>query len=340
MKTGVTSSNDSPCVAAIGFFDGVHRGHRYLIGQVREAARVRGWESAVVTFPRHPRQVMQPDFAPRLLTTCDEKLELLAATGLDRCFLPDFTPELSRCSARDFMALLRGKYHVRALVIGYDHRFGHNRTEGMEDYLRYGRELDMEVLPARAYYYDIYGGGGRDGSGDNRACVARSVENASAVSSSLVRRLLDAGEVDVAASALGYDYFLRGDVVDGRHVGRTIGYPTANLHIADPAKLIPADGVYAIRATVDNEGCYGGMLSIGLRPTLHNGSDRSIEAHLFDFRGDLYRHSLRVSLLCRIREERKFDSLEALAGQLRLDEAAARRLIDAATARDSSCRQA
>lgn len=305
MRIGAISSNNPPCVATIGFFDGVHRGHRFLIEQVREAAAVRGWESAVVTFRQHPRRVMRADFSPRLLTTCDEKLELLEATGLDRCLLPDFTPELSRLPARDFMSLLRTGYNVRALVIGYDHRFGHNRAEGFEDYVRHGQELGMEVLLARAYY----------------------INDKEEVSSSSIRRLLDAGDVGTAARLLGYRYFLQGTVTEGHHVGRTIGFPTANLHVNDPDKLVPADGVYAIRATADGTD-YGGMLSIGLRPTLNNGTDRTIEAHLFGFRGDLYSRPLRLSFLSRIREERKFESVEALAGQLRKDEREAREAIE------------
>lgn len=301
MRIGTICSNNPPGVATIGFFDGVHRGHCYLIGQVKQAAAARGLASTVITFPVHPRKVMQPAFSPALLTTCDEKLALLEATGLDICLMLNFTPELSRLSAKEFMEVLRNRYAIRALVIGYDHRFGHLRSEGFDDYVRYGRELSMEVLPA-----DALPGG--------------------EVSSSAIRQQLHEGQVEQAARGLGYDYFLRGKVVSGRRVGRTLGFPTANLRVDDADKLVPADGVYAVRAEVDGR-CYGGMLSIGCRPTLHNGTDRSIELHLFDFSGNLYDRLLTVSFVCRTRSERQFDSLEALAGQLRRDEQEIRALL-------------
>lgn len=142
-----------PSVATIGFFDGVHRGHRYLIEQVCAVAAGRGLASSVVTFPVHPRKVMQADYHPKLLTTCDEKVSLLAKTGVDYCMMLDFTPEIARLSAREFMSILKDRYQIQALVVGYDHRFGHNRSEGFEDYVHYGRELGMEVLLARAYSY-------------------------------------------------------------------------------------------------------------------------------------------------------------------------------------------
>lgn len=304
MKIGDHFSDNCPKVATIGFFDGVHRGHRFLIGQVRAMAAERRCASAVVTFPVHPRKVMQPEFCPQLLTTCREKEELLAATGVDYCLMLDFTSELACCSAHDFMALLKKRYQIQALVIGYDHRFGHNRSEGFDDYVRYGAELGMEVLPASAYY----------------------CEDGGEVSSSCIRRLLSVGNVSGAARGLGYDYFLQGTVVSGYRVGHTLGFPTANLRVDEADKLVPADGVYAVRVTVD--GCqYGGMLSIGYRPTLDNGPDRSIEVYIFDFQADIYNHPLRLSFARRIRDELKFASVDELVAQLHKDEAVARQLL-------------
>ena len=302
MKTGATSSAEPmPCVATIGFFDGVHLGHRYLIRQTQEVAVRRGVPAMVVTFATHPRQVMQPGYRPCLLTTCQEKEALLQEAGADRCLMLEFTPQLARLTAREFMTLLHSRYGVEALVIGYDHRFGHGRSEGFDDYVRYGRELGMEVCLARAY------------------CLADGTE----VSSSRVRRLLQAGEVEEAACELGYRYFLSGTVVGGHRVGRTLGYPTANLQPDDPCKLVPAVGVYAVR--VEWEGVpRAGMLSIGHRPTVDNGTERSIEVHIFDFEGDLYGRRLTLTFLSRLREEQKFASLDELAAQLRLDEEAAR----------------
>lgn len=297
----------SPAVATIGFFDGVHGGHRFLIRQVREAAALRGLASAVITFPEHPRAVMHPDFHPELLTTCNEKLELLAQTGIDRCVLLDFTPELAALSARQFMEMLHGQYAIRALVIGYDHRFGHGRSEGFDDYVRYGHELGMEVLPAEAYHLPA------------SDCPLP-------VCSSSVRRLLREGDVASAARYLGYPYFLNGIVVGGFRMGRRIGYPTANLQVNDECKVIPARGVYAVRVEVD--GCiYGGMLNIGCRPTFDNGANATIEAHIFDFKSDIYNHSLRLFFVQRIRSERKFDSVEELVAQLHQDAEIARGML-------------
>ena len=310
MKQILHPSAATPAVATIGFFDGVHRGHRYLIEQVCEAAAERGLASAVVTFPIHPRRVMQSDFHPQLLTTCDEKVRLLERAGIDACIMMDFTPQLAALSARQFMALLKEQYRIEALVIGYDHRFGHNRAEGFAEYAAYGRELGMEVLPARAYYLNRSEG---QGAGSD-------------VSSSGIRRLLQAGDVKAAAQALGYRYFLQGRVVGGYRVGHRIGFPTANLCVNNPDKLIPADGVYAVWADVDGHR-YGGMLCIGTRPTLANGSDRSIEVHLFDFQADIYERPLTLSFVRRTRDEQKFASVELLVAQLHRDECEIRALL-------------
>lgn len=286
----------SPSVATIGFFDGVHRGHKFLIAQVLDAAHVRGLSSMLITFPRHPRMVMQTSYQPRLLTSFDEKCSLLSATGVDMCVALPFTHELAALSAREFMQqVLRDRLQVSTLVIGYDHRFGHDRTEGFEDYVRYGDELGMEVIRAEAF-----------------------VEGATNVSSSVVRAFLERGEVDVAARCLGYNYFLDGRVVAGQQIGRTLGFPTANLQVEDACKLIPAGGVYAVRVQVDGH-IYKGMLNIGCRPTIDEDPRRTIEVHLFRFEGDLYGRLLRVEFLRRIRGEQKFSSREALARQLQQD---------------------
>lgn len=292
-----------PSVATIGFFDGVHRGHRYLIEQVREAAAARGLASSVITFPMHPRKVMQSDYHPELLTTCDEKVTLLAQTGIDSCIMLDFTPEVARLSAKEFMSILKERYRIQALVIGHDHRFGHNRSEGFEDYVRYGKALGMEILLARAYTY--------------KREVA---ETEVTISSSVIRRLLQEGNVSEAAEYLGYDFFLEGTVVGGYHVGRKIGFPTANLRVTDPAKMIPADGVYAVHVFLEGKK-YGGMLSIGYRPTLDNGPDRSIEVHIFHFNADIYNQPMRISFVRRTRPELKFNSMDELIERLHLDEA-------------------
>ena len=302
-----------PSVATIGFFDGVHRGHRFLLNQIQVAAAEQGMASTVITFPVHPRCVMQSDFRAELLTTCDEKLALLDESGSDYCLLLDFTPTMAALSARQFMELLIHRYNIRALFIGYDHRFGHNRCEGFDDYVRYGRELGIQVLPGKVCLpasLDIPGETGED----------------LRVSSSSIRRLLHEGEVARAADYLGYRYFLNGTVGSGFQVGHKLGYPTANLNVDAPDKLIPARGVYAVRVTVDGR-TYGGMLNIGCRPTLDNGANRTIEVHIFDFDADIYHHPLRITFVQRIRPERKFDSLDSLAAQLHRDAAEAHALL-------------
>lgn len=292
-----------PCVATIGFFDGVHIGHRYLIQQVKETAAVKGLRSALVTFPVHPRKAMHSDYHPELLTTPDEKINLLADTGIDYCLMLDFTPEISSLTALEFMErLLKERFQVKCLVIGYDHRFGHNRSEGFEDYVRYGQSIGMEVVRALACTDDI------------------EIDNAQkiTVSSSLIRKLLHQGDVDLAARCLGYEYFLDGTVVGGYQVGRKIGFPTANLSVDNPGKLIPADGVYAVWVTFDGK-TYMGMLNIGVRPTIDNGSNRTIEVNILHFHSDIYDKFIRLTFVKRTRPELKFDSIEELIEELHKD---------------------
>lgn len=292
------------CVATIGFFDGVHTGHRFLIEQVKAAAVAHGMRSALITFPIHPRKVMNADYHPELLTTLDEKIALLAETGVDYCIMLDFTADISRLTAREFMTdILKERYHVKALVIGYDHRFGHNRTEGFEDYCRYGEEIGMQVILARAYIY-----------------------NNIHISSSVIRDYLHRHDIGMATLCLGYDYFLDGTVVSGYQVGRKIGFPTANLCVDNPDKLVPADGVYAVRVSFD--GCtFGGMLNIGHRPTLNNGMNRSIEVHILHFHSNIYDKLIRISFMQYIRPEMKFDGIEALIAQLHKDAEAVNRFF-------------
>ncbi len=296
------------CVATIGFFDGIHLGHRYLIKQVCEIADERGYRSSVVTFPVHPRQIVRhkPDF--KLLTTWEEKLSILSGTGLDYCIALDFTKELASLSAKDFMLFLRDSFNVRVLLVGYDHRFGHNRSEGFADYVKYGEELNMEVLLSQVY----------------------KAEKNIVISSSLIRGYLLSGKVSDAANLLGYNYFLEGIVVSGHQLGRQIGFPTANLRVNSPDKVIPGDGVYAVWVTVV-EKTYAGMLSIGVRPTVNNGTDRTIEAHLFNFNSDIYGKIIRISFVSYIRPEEKFGTLNELVAQLHKDAEVATHILESAT---------
>lgn len=292
-----------PCVATIGFFDGVHAGHRYLIQQVKEIAATKGLRSALVTFPIHPRKVMNADYRPELLTTPEEKISLMAETGVDYCLMLDFTPEIAHLTALEFMTqILKERYQVSCLVIGYDHRFGHNRSESFEDYVHYGEAIGIEVIRAQAYSKNIEIG----------------TEQNIPVSSSLIRKLLHQGEVDIAARCMGYEYFLDGTVVGGYQVGRKIGFPTANLNVDNPDKLIPADGVYAVWVTLDGN-TYMGMLNIGKRPTIDNGPDRTIEVNILHFHSDIYDKSIRLTFVKRTRPELKFNSVDELIAQLHKD---------------------
>ena len=284
-----------PTVATIGFFDGVHRGHRFLINQVKKAAVKDGLCSALVTFPVHPRQVMQSTYRPQLLSSPKEKLELLETTGVDYCILLPFTQELSKLSAREFMQLLRDKFNIRMLVIGYDHRFGHNRSDSFEDYCRYGKELDIYIVRARAYT-----------DGEDK------------ISSSVIRQLLKEGEVGQAAKFLGYNYYLDGTVVDGYKVGRKIGFPTANLQVDCSDKLIPSEGVYAVYVYVEGKK-WAGMLNIGHRPTLNNGKDLSIEVNILHFSEDIYHKEMRIEFVKYLRPEEKYDTIDALIAQMHKD---------------------
>lgn len=296
------------CAATIGFFDGVHRGHRFLIDQVAAHAARRGLASLLITFRTHPRQALHAAYQPRLLTTYEEKCKWLATTAADCCATLEFTPQLAALSARQFMAeVLRDKLGVKVLVIGYDHRFGHDRSEGFDDYVAYGRELGIEVVRAEAF-----------SMGDVQ------------VSSSMVRACLAEGEVGMAARCLGRSYELTGRVVHGFRVGHELGFPTANLEVEDAQKLVPKNGVYAVRVTAAGDGpvrAWNGMLNIGCRPTLGEGNAPTVEVFLLDFEGDLYGSVLTLAFVSRLRDEKKFRNKGELAHQLREDEERVRLLF-------------
>ena len=282
-------------MATIGFFDGVHLGHRFLIDEVKAAAAQRGLPSAVITFPTHPRSVLQQAYQPRLLNSFADKLRLLATTGVDYCIVLDFTEALSQLSAEAFLQILATQWRVKGLVIGYDHRFGHDRRDGFEQYVEYGQRWGIEILKAAAFD-----------------------AGHTAVSSSEIRRLVQEGKVERAAQLLTYAYHISGRIVSGYKVGRTLGFPTANIQPDDPMQLLPGIGVYAVWVEVAGQR-YKGMLYIGSRPTLDNGTQLSIEVHILHFSGDIYNDPIRVSFAHFVRGDEKFDSLEALKAQLMRD---------------------
>lgn len=294
-------------VATIGFFDGVHKGHQFLIHQVVEEAERVGGTSVCVTFANHPRSVVEQmkdrQFSIQLLTTQDEKVKLLKHMGIQEVSLLEFTPEIAMMSAYDFMKqVLKQKMDVGVLVIGYDHRFGHNRSEGFDDYVRYGKEIGIRIVQAQVY-----------------------TENHITISSSLIRETLLQGHVADTRELLGYDYFIEGIVVNGFKVGRRIGYPTANIDVT-PDKLIPCDGVYAVKVNLEGQ-TFGGMLNIGWRPTF-SGNQHTIEVNLFDFDENIYSEHITIHFVDFLRPEQKFDSPEALTQQLAIDEQKAREILN------------
>ncbi len=288
-------------VITVGTFDGVHRGHRDVIERLVARAHVLKVPSVLVTFEPHPLEVVNPAAAPLLLTTHDEKQEVIAETGLDYLAVVPFTRELAAYSAEEFVErILRRCFRMRELLIGYDHGFGRQRA-GNVDVLRTLGERDgfrVEVIEPVA------------------------TADGHSVSSTSIRRAIAGGDLDRAAASLGRLYSVSGRVVEGAQRGRTIGFPTINLGAPPPRKLLPPEGVYAVRAQTPG-GPLGGMLNLGPRPTFGD-SATSLEAHLFDANGNFYGSHVRIDFVARLRETRKFASGELLAAQLHNDERDAR----------------
>lgn len=311
------------CYAAtIGFFDGVHLGHRYVLQQLRQEAERHGWPSMAITFDRHPRQVVDTSWHPQLLTTLDEKVTLLQQTGIDILTVLTFNETMAQLSAHDFMLhVLKEQLGVRLLLTGYDNHFGHRTAgshEGFDDYVRYGRELNIDVVCAKELQPSSSAMPPGSSQEPSTSCFH--------VSSSQIRRLLCGGRVDEAAQCLGRCYSLKGTVEHGFQQGRAMGFPTANIHV-DPSRLVPADGVYAVRVGLSPTlQPFTGITNIGMRPTF-NGHQRTIETHIFDFEGDIYGTDIEISFAARLRDEQHFQSADELAQQMAHDAEAARRFF-------------
>jgi len=291
-------------VVTSGTFDGVHLGHQKIIQRIREIARSIEGETVLITFWPHPRLVLYPtEHHLRLLSTFEEKANLLRQFGIDHLITIPFTQEFSQMTSEEFIRkVLVEKIHTRKLVIGYDHRFGKNR-EGSFEYLQEnGQQFGFELEEISRQDVDEIG-----------------------VSSTKIRKALESGDIKTATNYLGRPYELNGLVVKGQQIGRSIGFPTANIHIPNDYKLIPHDGVYAVEVKVEGT-LYKAMLNIGNRPTV-DGTRKTVEAHLFDFQGDLYNKLVTVYFKEFIREEKKFESLEALKNQLVQDQKLAKTLL-------------
>lgn len=297
-------NRDIKLAAAIGMFDGMHRGHVTLINALKEQAALRGRSSAVVTFKQHPQQVVNPDGSPRALMTLDKKIEAIAATEPDYLILLDFNDTLSQFTAQQFMVLLRDQYSVDTLVMGYNHRFGHDRSTTFAHYVEQGKLLGLEVVKAPEY-----------------------LGRYAPVSSSIVRQLIASGRVEDAMNCMGHPFELTGKVVHGFHNGRGIGFPTANVGELPPGLILPHNGAYAVMVCLDGQ-WHKGMVNIGYRPTLDNGHQLSIEVNIFDFDNDVYGKPITLQFVRFLRLEFKMVSIEQLREQLTHDKQLSNKILD------------
>lgn len=282
-------------MVTIGTFDGVHIGHRKILERIIHSAQELDCNSVVLTFFPHPRMVLQEGSEVKLLNTMEEKIALLDKIGIDNLIIHPFDKEFSRLTAEEFVKeILVDKLHVQKIIIGYDHRFGRNRTADINDLIHFGTAYGFEVEQISAQEI-----------------------NENAVSSTKIRNAVLEGNSALAKAYLGYNYFFSGTVVKGKQLGRTIGFPTANIHIEKDYKLIPKNGVYVVKGACNEETLFG-MMNIGTRPTVA-GKNQTIEIHFFDFDKDIYNQNITIEILEFIRDEHKFESLDALKNQIQKD---------------------
>ncbi len=282
-------------ILTLGTFDGVHIGHKKILQRVIQNTENKEYESLVLTFFPHPRMVLQEKSEIKLLNTISEKIDLLEKIGVENLVIHPFDESFSRLTAEEFVkTVLINQFHIHKIIIGYDHRFGRNRTANIDDLITFGQQYGFEVEQISVQEID-----------------------AISVSSTKIRKALSEGKMDLANDYLGYDYFLTGTITEGKKLGRTIGFPTANLKIDEDYKLIPLNGVYVVKSIL-NEETYFGIMNIGYNPTV--GNDRlSIEIHFLDFNSNLYNQKIAVSILHYIRPEQKFNSIELLKEQIEKD---------------------
>lgn len=286
---------EKPTIVTIGTFDGVHIGHQKIIKRLIGLGEQAHLKSVILTFFPHPRMVLQKDSGIKLINTLKERGAILEALGLDYLLVKKFTKAFSRLSAEDFVkTILVDKLHAKKVIIGYDHRFGRNRNADINDLKKFGDMYGFEVEEISAQ--DI---------------------NDVAVSSTKIRKALEEGDIAKANAYLGYPFMLTGKVVKGKALGRQIDYPTANIKIPEDYKLIPKHGAYIVRSTINNQIVYG-MMNIGFNPTVE-GDEETIEVHFFNFNKNIYNKTIQIDLLHRLRDEQKFESVEALKTQLETD---------------------
>lgn len=292
-----------PTIVTIGTFDGVHLGHKKILEQIITSAQSQDCESLVLTFFPHPRMVLQEGTEMKQLNTLNEKIALLESLGVDYLVVHPFDKDFSRLTAEDFVKqVLVDTFQIKKIIIGHDHRFGRNRTADINDLTEFGNNYGFEVEQ-----------------------ISAEAINEVSISSTKIRTALSEGNIELANDYLGYEYSLTGIVSKGKQLGRTIGYPTANIHIEEDYKLIPQNGVYVAKSVLNGKTVYG-MMNIGNRPTVE-GTSLTIEINFFDFDQDLYDQKITVSLLKRMRNEQKFESLDALKNQLAIDKSTAKDYI-------------
>ena len=303
--TDISQYDKIPCAATIGSFDGVHKGHIAMLGELRDVAAEKGLPLMVITFVTHPRRLFDKASVPFLLTSGRDKAKLLEDAGADICVQLNFTPEMASMSAERFMKeILVDSLGVQLLAVGYDHHFGKPAAgEGLEQYVEYGSALGIEVFGTKPFIIDGV-----------------------AVSSSAVRRALSMGDVSLAAELLGRSFSLSGVVVHGAGIGRVLGFPTANISPADKELMLPLDGVYEVDVVL-NGAAFKGVMNIGVKPTVASGKERTLEAHIIDFCGDLYGKEVTVCFVRRLRGEQSFDNVNALRFQIEVDIARVKRGI-------------
>lgn len=304
VKNIETYKSIEPTVVTIGTFDGVHIGHQKIIKRLINTGKSQGLKSVILTFFPHPRMVLQKDSNIKLINTIDERSAILDSVGLDLLIIKKFNKAFSRLSAEDFVKqVLVDKLHVKKVIIGYDHRFGRNRNADINDLKIYGETYGFDVEEISVEDIDDV-----------------------AVSSTKIRKALNEGDINKANSFLGYGFMLSGIVVKGKGLGKQLQYPTANIFIEESYKLIPKRGSYIVSSRIDNETIFG-MMNIGINPTV-DGKKETIEVHFFDFNKDIYNQKIQINLLERIRDEQKFDSVNALKSQLQKDEETTLRFIN------------
>lgn len=292
-----------PSVVTIGTFDGVHIGHKAILKRLIASAKKENLESVLLTFYPHPRNIVQSAGNLKLINTIEEKQKLLQKAGLDSLVIHPFTKEFSRLSAEEYVEkILVNQLNAKKIIIGYDHRFGKNRTADIEDLKAFGKEMGFEVEE-----------------------ISAQEQNEVAVSSTKIRQALEEGNIKTANTYLGYPYFMTGNVQKGKKIGRQLNYPTANLYIDESVKLIPKIGVYITQTQIDGQNYYG-ITSIGTNPTV-GGETKTIETHVLDFEGDLYDKTLVLEFIKFIRDEEKFDSLDSLKEAIEADENFARNYL-------------